>query len=89
MRKRKKNSMDWLFNRADAELAIMVLGARNLTEIDAVITPTVEKEEVVNSYSKMMEHESKEADAELQKWIEKQPMRFNGCYVYFRFKRWN
>lgn len=70
-------------------MAVMPIGARNLTEVEAVVTTTTDTEEIINSYSKMVEHNSDEADQKLAQWILDQPKRFNGLYVYFRFKRLN
>lgn len=90
MRRNKKNSMDWKFNQTDAKRAIRPIGARNLTVVEAVYSPTADKEEVHKTYSEMVQHNSYEADVKLTEWINKTVREFDqDYYLYFRFKRWN
>ena len=91
MAKLKKNTIDWLFNLPNACKAITSLGARNLTTIDAVYI-TSDKQEHVKQYSKMVQHESDEADEKAIKFmtdITIEQKKIDERYLYFRFKRWN
>jgi len=91
MRKNKKNSIDWVFNHSDARKAVAIIGARNLTLVEAVTFTSVDKEKVLNDYSKMIQHNSDQADKELRRWITKTIKEYaeQDIYVYFRFKRFN
>ena len=91
MRKNEKNSIDWVFNHSDARKAVTIIGARNLTIVEAVNLVSTDKEKVLNDYSKMIQHNSDQADKELRRWITKTIKEYaeQDIYVYFRFKRFN
>lgn len=87
-----KQEMNWLFNQEEARAALPIIGARNLTEVIAlVIVGGIENR--LYSYDKMVQYKTEFADKETLLWMEKMisHIKSNGTeeYVYFRFKRWN
>jgi len=91
MRKNAKNSINWVFNRSDVKKVVAIIGARNLSLVEAVTFISLDKEKVLNEYSKMIQHNSDQADKELRRWITKTIKEYaeQDIYVYFRFTRFN
>ena len=93
VRNMKKDSIDWLFDQQDVEKAVLLLGARNLTEIKAVmIGPNYEA--VYDSFDKMVQYDSRVADEKTIEWIKKTLDRHRkdnekNYYLYFRLTRTN
>lgn len=87
-----KQTIDWLFNQEEARKAIVFLGARNLTLIKAIAFRNGEEEEIAQ-YSKMVEHNSQQANQEAILWMKRNKVMhaqaFPGEYLYFRFQRFN
>lgn len=87
----KPNSINWMFNFTDAKKAVVILGARNLTQVTSAFKESNDKIVEVSNYSKMVELGSQAADQDLIEWIKSETKKQHGTgeYLYFIFKRWN
>lgn len=89
MPKKIINKMNWVANKEEAIAMIRAIGARNLTAIQPVRWDKGEYEDYGNSYSKMIEHNSDEADAKAIIWVQDMHHENSaGSYIYFNLKRY-
>lgn len=80
--------MDWSCSLFEGIAVVKAVGGRSLTEVFAV--DGVDKK-VIGSYSKMVEHNDKDATSKLVAWMRKTSKSYKketDVYPYFHLKRW-
>lgn len=85
-----QEKINWISGqRLESKKILKALGARNLTSLFAInidnvdLSKGIKKKDRTESYSKMVQYNSEEADFYACKWIDEMYSKYQHCYIEF------